>query len=91
MRRSPRIASGLRRKGSCNLISPSTVRSVPPPEGRRRRVPVLISIREMAPLVGTLLKVISFLVRSLVDCSTKANHSGGTCLGPTEGMTGRGL
>ena len=34
------------------------------PEERSRRVPVFTSIREMAWLVGTLLKVISLRLRS---------------------------
>src|SRR6185295_2313807 len=62
--RSPIIASGLSRNGSCSLISPSSVRSVRVPEGRSRSVPVFTSIREMEWLVGTLLKVISLRLRS---------------------------
>ena len=42
--RSPIIASGLSRNGSCSLISPSSVRSVRVPEGRSRSVPVFTSI-----------------------------------------------
>ena len=45
-------------------MSPSSVRSVRPPEGRSRRVPVFTSIFEMAWLVGTLLNVISLRFRS---------------------------